>query len=87
MPVLVWVALIAAGAVCLGVLFFYRILSKRDQYYKPNERVYGVGFKKALLIYQPSNRGSNHLVAQILAKALAQTGYTVTVNHPSRRLA
>ncbi len=86
MPMLGWVALIATGLLCLALFFLYRILTRRDRVHPSDERVYGVGFKKALLIYQPSNRGGNALPTQTLAKALAQTGYTVTVNHPSRGL-
>ena len=86
MPVLGWGVLIAGLLAGLAVLLLYRVLNQRDQVHKPHETIYGVGFKRALLIYQPSNRGGNRLAAQILAEALAQAGYTVTVNHPSRRL-
>ena len=86
MPTLGWGVLIAGLLAGLTVLLLYRVLNQRDQVHKPHETIYGVGFKRALLIYQPSNRGGNRLAAQILAEALAQAGYTVTVNHPSRRL-
>ena len=86
MPALGWGVLIAGLLAGLIVLLLYRVLNQRDQVHKPHETIYGVGFKRALLIYQPSNRGGNRLAAQTLAEALAQAGYTVTVNHPSRRL-
>lgn len=61
MPVLGWVLLIAGLLAGLTVLLLCRVLNRRDQVHKPHETIYGVGFKRALLIYQPSNRGGNRL--------------------------
>lgn len=81
----IWVGLlILAGAAGAGLwLLFYWTARRRDLVRRPEEKQVGYGFKKALLIYQPSNRGKNHAIAWALARTLAKAGHTVTVNYPS----
>lgn len=74
--------LLAAGVGGL-ILLFYWTGRRRDLIRRPEEKQVGYGFKKALLIYQPSNRGKNHALAWALARTLAKAGHTVTVNYPS----
>ncbi|WP_297719406.1 hypothetical protein [Intestinimonas sp.] len=66
---------------------FYWTARQRDLVRRPVEKTVGCGSRRALLIYQPSNRGKNHTAARALAAALAGAGYTVTVNYPSPVLA
>lgn len=75
-------AVLAAGAGGLWLLVWWT-LKRRDLVRRPEEKQVGYGFKKALLIYQPSNRGKNHAMAWELARRLAKAGHTVTVNYPS----
>lgn len=79
---LVFLGLLAAGGLGLWLLF-YRTCRKRDLTRRPKEERFGLGFKKALLIYQPSNRGKNVPIVLALARALAAAGHSVTVNVPS----
>lgn len=81
----VLVVLAACGVALL--IFFKFTVGRRDSWRMPDEKIIGAGAKRALLIYQPSNGGRNVPQALALAKYLAEQGYTVTVNHPSQRLA
>ena len=82
MPVLILLGILAALG--LGLYGYLRkTVRRRDLVRRPCEARCGVGFKKALLIYQPSNRGKNRALAQALARTLARAGHTVTVNFPS----
>lgn len=74
-------ALLAGGLVLTAV--FYWTARRRDLVRRPVEKQVGYGARKALLIYQPSNRGRNHAAAWALARALAKAGHTVTLNYPS----
>ena len=73
---------LAALAAALYLIFYWTV-RRRDLVRRPVERQVGYGFKRALLIYQPSNRGRNNAIAWALARALARAGHTVTVNYPS----
>lgn len=79
---LIPVLLLAAVAAALW-LDFYWTGRRRDLVRRPSEKQVGFGFKKALLIYQPSNRGRTRAIAWSLAQTLARAGHTVTVNFPS----
>ena len=70
---------LAALAAALYLIFYWTV-RRRDLVRRPVERQVGYGFKRALLIYQPSNRGRNNAIAWALARALARAGHTVTVN-------
>lgn len=80
-----WLIFLAVLGALIGglVLLFYTTARKRDLIRRPREEQYGDGARKALLIYQPSNRGRGTPVAQGLARTLAQQGHRVTVNFPS----
>lgn len=80
-----WLIMLAVPGVLAGALalLFYTTARKRDLIRRPKEERYGDGARKALLIYQPSNRGRGTPVAQALARTLAQHGHSVTVNVPS----
>ena len=78
---ILFLALLAGGLVLAAV--FYWTARRRDLVRRPVEKQVGYGARKALLIYQPSNRGRNHAVAWALARALAKAGHTVTLNYPS----
>lgn len=80
-----WLIPLLALLTALAALFLtvHWTARRRDLVRRPVEHQVGFGFKKALLIYQPSNRGKNHAIAWGLARALAQAGHTVTVNFPS----
>ena len=73
--------LLGGGAALAGL--FYWTARRRDLVRRPVEKQVGYGPRKALLIYQPSNRGKNHAMAWALARALAKAGHTVTLNYPS----
>lgn len=76
--------LLLAAAVAGGLwLLVWWTGKRRDLVRRPEEKTVGYGFKKTLLIYQPSNRGRNHAIAWELARTIAKAGYTVTVNYPS----
>lgn len=79
---LIPVLLLAAAVAALWLDFTWTARS-RDLTRRPVEKQVGFGFKKALLIYQPSNRGKNHAIAWELARTLAKAGHTVTLNFPS----
>lgn len=80
-----WLIFLIAAAALSAALFLYirHTVRRRDLVRRPSEERYGVGFKKALLIYQPSNRGKIAPLVRALARTLAQAGHTVTVNFPS----
>lgn len=80
-----WLMFLAVLGALIGglVLLFYATARKRDLIRRPREEKYGDGERKALLIYQPSNRGRGTPIAQGLAKTLARQGHRVTVNFPS----
>ena len=48
---------LAALAAALYLIFYWTV-RRRDLVRRPVERQVGYGFKRALLIYQPSNRGA-----------------------------
>lgn len=75
----------AVLAVCaVGAMIFFKLtMGRRDSWRRPDEKRFGGGEKRALLLYQPSNGGHNVPQAEALARALAGEGYAVTVNHPS----
>lgn len=75
--------LLLAAFVAALWLDFHWTARRRDLVRRPVEKQVGFGFKKALLIYQPSNRGRNHAIAWNLARTLAKANHTVTLNFPS----
>lgn len=75
-----------AAAVVGAMIFFKLTVSIRDSRRRPEEKRLGAGTRKALLLYQPSNRRRNVPQAEALAERLAEMGYAVTVNHPSEEL-
>ena len=81
-PWLIAVLLLAAGGAALAASFYWTV-RRRDLTRRPEERQVGFGFKKTLLIYQPSNRGRINAIAWELARSLAKAGHTVTLNVPS----
>ena len=81
-PWLIFVLALLAGGLVLAAVFYWTA-RRRDLVRRPVEKQVGYGARKALLIYQPSNRGRNHAVAWALARALAKAGHTVTLNYPS----
>ena len=89
--ILLYIALGIAGllAVCAvaAMIFFKLTIGRRDSWRKSEEKRYGTGEKKALLLYQPSNGNHNVPQAEALGRLLAGAGYAVTVNHPSEQVA
>lgn len=90
MTMLMWAAL-GGGAVTATVLVAAMVglkitVRSRDRVRLPDEKVYGRGSRRALLLYQPSNRGGNVNLSLGLAKVLGEEGYTVVVNYPSELL-
>ena len=81
-PWLIAVLLLAAGGAALAASFYWTV-RRRDLTRRPEERQVGFGFKKTLLIYQPSNRGRINAIAWELARSLAKAGHIVTLNVPS----
>lgn len=81
-PLLIALLLLLGGGAALAAMFYWTA-RRRDLIRRPVEKQVGYGARKALLIYQPSNQGSNHAVAWALARALAKAGHTVTLNYPS----
>lgn len=75
--------LLLAAALVGAMVFFKFTIGRRDSWKRPEEKSYGGGERKALVLYQPSNGRHNVPLAEALAKALARLGYAVTVNHPS----
>lgn len=90
MPILQLILITLAALAALGVVTVMILLKStvrtRDRVRRPDERVYGAGNRRALLLYQPSNRGSNVNTTLALAKVLGAEGYTAIVNHPSEVL-
>ena len=80
-----WLTLLIGAAVLAAALYLYirHILRRRDLIRRPREEVYDGGLKRALLIYQPSDRGRTASLVQALTRALVRAGHTVTVNFPS----
>ena len=81
-PWLLALLLLAAGAAALAAGLSWTV-RRRDLVRRPEERRVGFGFRKTLLIYQPSNRGRVNAIAWELARTLARAGHTVTLNVPS----
>ena len=81
-PLLILLFALVGGGLALAVIFYWTA-RRRDLVRRPVEKQVGYGPRKALLIYQPSNRGKNHAIAWALARALARSGLTVTLNYPS----
>ena len=73
---------LAALAAALYLIFYWTV-RRRDLVRRPVERQVGYGFKRALLIYQPSNRGRNNAIAWALARALALS--LIHISEPTRR--
>jgi menaquinone-dependent protoporphyrinogen IX oxidase len=68
------------------VVFVYTSVTSINKEYKSNEIVFGQGDKSALLIYEPSNHDTAKEVSMSVAQIMANHGYTVTVNYPSKEL-
>ena len=81
-PWLICLLVLLGGGLLLAGIFYWTA-RRRDLVRRPVEKRVGYGARGALLIYQPSNRGKNHAIAWALARTLARTGYTVTLNYPS----
>ena len=81
-PWLICLLVLLGGGLLLAGIFYWTA-RRRDLVRRPVEKRVGYGTRGALLIYQPSNRGKNHAIAWALARTLARTGYTVTLNYPS----
>ena len=75
-PWLILLLALLGGGLALAVVCYWTA-RRRDLVRRPVEKQVGYGARKALLIYQPSNRGRNHAVAWALARALAKAGHTV----------
>lgn len=71
----------------LAMVYFKLTVGRRDSWKKPEERQFGTGEKRALYLFQPSNRRHNVPQAQDLAAFLAEQGFSVTMNYPSEHLA
>lgn len=84
--ILLVVAILLIILLVTVMILFKVTVRSRDTVKKPNERVYGTGERLALVLYQPSNHGSNIKPTLAMAQALAEEGYTVTVNYPSELL-
>ena len=90
MPLIATILMILAVLLVSGLIAAMALLKgavrKRDRVRSPEERTFGAGERGALLLYQPSNHGSNAPLTQALAEEVAALGYTVTVNYPSEQL-
>ena len=87
MSILLYVLLgiLALLTICaVGAMIFFKLsMGRRDRWRRPDEKRFGSGEKRALILYQPSNGRHNVPQVEELARSLAGEGYAVTVNHPS----
>lgn len=84
--VLLAAALLLVAGLTVGMALLKGAVRRNNRVRTPEEQVFGSGERGALLLYQPSNHGSNAPLAQALAEAVAEAGYTVTVNYPTEQL-
>ena len=70
----------------LGIGTMISIMSSMNKEYSSREVIIGNGEKKALVIYEPSKSGIVKEMSLEMANKIANSGYTVTVNVPSKKL-
>lgn len=73
-------------AIVVGIGFLSSAVSSINKEHEPNEIVLGNGEKTALLIYEPSSSDTAQEVTLWIAQIMANHGYTVTINLPSKEL-
>lgn len=68
------------------IIFFSSYIRLNTEELKQNEIILKGGNKKALVLYQKSKHKTATNITNALAEELNQNGYTVTINHPSKKL-
>ena len=69
-----------------AVVWFYTLANSLSKEHKPAEVIIGSGEKSALVIYEPSMLSTTKDISMTIAEALAEEGFTVTLNLPSPQL-
>lgn len=84
---LVMIVFIILGITAISVGgWLFSVMSGLNREHPSDEVILGEGSKQVLIIYQPSNNETTTNVTMELAKQLAEQGYRVTINYPSKEL-
>lgn len=66
--------------------WLFSVMGGLNREHPSDEMILGEGRKQVLIVYQPSNNETTSNVTMELAKQLADQGYQVTINYPSKEL-